>query len=1158
MTKKFRFGALFLAMIILCTTFVLPTASANVNVGNVTINTIFDRVIISGTADPNSNVEAKILDEWNNLVVTEFVTTDDIGNFTFYRHVSEFTNGSEKYSVEIDGENFGEFTPPGDMPGSVIFFAESMTKELRIDISCPITEDMLIEVKRYKSETIFSYEYKLSEHADDIEYGKYYHETISGFYLDSAEYTLYFNGIEWDTVVTESMSTSVHNLCISKNGGSVLISGKTDSSNGRVYLEIASETSQSYYIDTYSSGGSFSESLDLPNDKYYVRNYHGEELGFFILKNPDEALPTVTKLSGKFENGFWRVSGEADSAGYIYLSLKCNYYTYNCKFRVALNEETGKAQFERKIYVGSVESATCQLTANGESREFYSSSYSASGYVIVTPDAEKITIRGELPKEQQLSEEAELELVNASGNVLYSSSVPATDAFEDCIYLNNDIDMPAGDYYIMIDGAEYEHFKMPGLSELLFTSIVHDNSSGEVRICGTTEPNRLIKTRVAVDTFSSNIPYTTISDTEGNFEILIPNQQKSGTMSVYINSDTKSENCLTFDYTGVLQPQIILAEINSCSSAESMKSTIEKWADIINVNIDKINLLRNPIRIYKMMLGNKFSSIENVARYIDEQVLLESIAECESWTECESIVRQNLDLISIDTARLDSLTNSSQIKIYRSIAGKRFNDISELSAYLDTAIKNELSSGGSTSGSGGGSSGGNNTSGSMLIGYVKSSLPSGCYFAGENVIKLSYSSENADIYYTIDGSEPTAESIKYTGEIPLTEDIAIKAIAVVDGAKTAVETFSYTVAEKIDGIKVMQVLGNSAVLSIGALKDADSISFHSTNSDETWDVSASFNEDRSMATVYGLQPKSTVYIIIDAKYPDGTKTTRTEYFCTEDEISSDCELEALGIVEFMSVFYEAGAIIDSDNMTATNIKLPNKYEKAAFYAEVSNGAEYAFYPSKYSNTPYAENIVPLKEGKNVFYIKITASDKVTKKVYKITAYRNTKSDKPQIEIKDGKAYITAAEGARIFYTTDNSPVNMMLAAEYSEGFEVCPGMIIRAVAAETGKDEVSDEAILSLDNNDYKAIIDIIDCSDNAKYADYELNIVSTEKTDALLICAEYKGGRLAGLEMMPMSLLAGDNAVSKRFTRTAENSEFKLMLWGSAESMKPLALPQR
>ena len=434
---------------------------------------------------------------------------------------------------------------------------------------------------------------------------------------------------------------------------------------------------------------------------------------------------------------------------------------------------------------------------------------------------------------------------------------------------------------------------------------------------------------------------------------------------------------------------------------------------------------------------------------------------------------------------------------------------------------------------------------------VESSLSSGCYIGGISSIELSNKLESADIYYTTDGSEPSTESTKYTKKIPLDHDMVIKAIAVCDGyEKSAVQTFSYKMADEIKNLNIAQISGSSVTLSFDPIKGASDIAVYSSNKDGNISkAQASFNEDKSMAAVFGLEQASLMYLTVKATYPNGEKTARTEWFRTETDISSDCELISIN---------DLNAVIDSSAMTVTNVKVRNKYAKMKFDAIVSNGAEYAFYPSKYSNTPYAENIVPLKEGKNVFYIKITASDKVTKKVYKITAYRNTKSDKPQIEIKDGKAYITAAEGAKIFYTTDNSPVNMMLAAEYSEGFEVCPGMIIRAVAAETGKDEVSDEAILSLENNDYKAIIDIIDCSDNAKYADYELNIVSTEKTDALLICAEYKGGRLAGLEMMPMSLLAGDNAVSKRFTRTAENSEFKLMLWNSAESMKPLALPQR
>jgi hypothetical protein len=71
------------------------------------------------------------------------------------------------------------------------------------------------------------------------------------------------------------------------------------------------------------------------------------------------------------------------------------------------------------------------------------------------------------------------------------------------------------------------------------------------------------------------------------------------------------------------------------------------------------------------------------------------------------------------------------------------------------------------------------------------SAPDGEY---TNTLKVSISSATtgAQIYYTKDGSIPTASSLLYSAEIALTSNTVIKAIAIKDGTLSAVSTATYT------------------------------------------------------------------------------------------------------------------------------------------------------------------------------------------------------------------------------------------------------------------------------------------------------------------------------------------------------------------------------
>ena len=50
----------------------------------------------------------------------------------------------------------------------------------------------------------------------------------------------------------------------------------------------------------------------------------------------------------------------------------------------------------------------------------------------------------------------------------------------------------------------------------------------------------------------------------------------------------------------------------------------------------------------------------------------------------------------------------------------------------------------------------------------------------------------AEIRYTTDGSQPTAQSTLYSGPLTLTETTTVKAIAIKDGQSSAVTSRTYT------------------------------------------------------------------------------------------------------------------------------------------------------------------------------------------------------------------------------------------------------------------------------------------------------------------------------------------------------------------------------
>jgi hypothetical protein len=73
--------------------------------------------------------------------------------------------------------------------------------------------------------------------------------------------------------------------------------------------------------------------------------------------------------------------------------------------------------------------------------------------------------------------------------------------------------------------------------------------------------------------------------------------------------------------------------------------------------------------------------------------------------------------------------------------------------------------------------------------------PAPATFASTESVTLATATTGANIYYTVDGSTPTASSTKYTTAISLSATTTIKAIAVKDGLlDSEVFTGTYTKA----------------------------------------------------------------------------------------------------------------------------------------------------------------------------------------------------------------------------------------------------------------------------------------------------------------------------------------------------------------------------
>jgi len=117
-------------------------------------------------------------------------------------------------------------------------------------------------------------------------------------------------------------------------------------------------------------------------------------------------------------------------------------------------------------------------------------------------------------------------------------------------------------------------------------------------------------------------------------------------------------------------------------------------------------------------------------------------------------------------------------------AATLFNNNSDGTKYLDSSVENITQ----------------NSNGTISFDFVGISnvatptfSPAGGHYADAQTVTISCTTTGAAIYYTLDGSTPTASSTPYTSALTISQTTTVKAVAVKDNEQSAVATATYKI-----------------------------------------------------------------------------------------------------------------------------------------------------------------------------------------------------------------------------------------------------------------------------------------------------------------------------------------------------------------------------
>ena len=276
---------------------------------------------------------------------------------------------------------------------------------------------------------------------------------------------------------------------------------------------------------------------------------------------------------------------------------------------------------------------------------------------------------------------------------------------------------------------------------------------------------------------------------------------------------------------------------------------------------------------------------------------------------------------------------------------------------------------------------------------------------------ITSQTEGAIIYYTLDGSEPTAQSNRYTGPVTLTQNCLVKAFA----ASTSEDMLDSQVATyTVTWFTVENVAIDFVNLRV------------------------------QMSTP---TPNARIYYTLDGSEPTANSTLYAEPF----SISQNCTVKAIGQKENFNPSEVTSLDIDLDNVkcdeptfrqTGTELAISVLTEGATIYYTL-DGSEPNAKSSRYDG--------PIQLTRNCLVKAIAMKDGYLPSVVGSYAVNYFQVQVPSFAVANGVMTITCGtEGAAIYYKIGEGTLDIVEENRYTGPITLTDNSIVRAVGVKDG------------------------------------------------------------------------------------------------------------